>query len=227
MVRGIAITAWLLGLCAGCQGTPAIGGRVPESSAGAVRFDFDDVALGALPAGWGIAETDGKGTPGTWRVADDGAGHRALMLAATRNTGSTFNLLLAPGEHAADVALSVRLRALAGVEDRGGGLVWRCRDGDEYAIARWNPLEENVRVYHVVGGRRTQVASADVFADPDAWHVLAVVARGGRVEVRFDGAALLAYDDGTIAHGGRVGVWTKADAATAFDDFEITGLDAR
>ena len=117
--------------------------------------------------------------------------------------------------------MRVRVRADRGVEDQGGGLVWRAADGENYYIARWNPLEDNLRAYKVVDGRRTQLLTADVVADPDSWHGLVVSMTGERMEVRLDGEVLLFGEDGTFPGGGRVGLWTKADAATSFDDLEV------
>ena len=113
------------------------------------------------------------------------------------------------------------LRAESGVEDQGGGLVWRMRDADNYYVTRWNPLEDNLRIYHVVDGKRSELQSADVSTDPRAWHVLEVEARGERMRVWLDGAKLLEIEDGTFDDGGRVGLWTKADATVSFDGFAV------
>jgi hypothetical protein len=52
----------------------------------------------------------------------------------------------------ADGAIEVRLKAMAGSIDQGGGIVWRVRNRDNYYITRWNPLENNIRLYHVFKG---------------------------------------------------------------------------
>jgi hypothetical protein len=131
-----------------------------------------------------------------------------------------FNVLLADGA-GRDVELSVALRAQQGEIDQGGGLVWRAQDGASYYIARWNPLESNVRAYKVVAGKRQQLASADVELDPRAWHTLAVRMRGELIECELDGRQLLEARDATFAGAGRVGLWTKADARTLFDDLVL------
>jgi hypothetical protein len=133
---------------------------------------------------------------------------------------SVFNVLLADGA-GSDVEVSVALQALGGEVDQGGGLVWRALDGESYYIARWNPLEENFRVYKVVDGKREQLASADVALDPAGWHKLAVRMRGERIECELDGRLQLQASDATFAGAGRIGLWTKADARTAFDDLAL------
>jgi len=185
-------------------------------------FSFDEVSVGALPPSWEVAETNGRGTPGKWAVAEAGREGRCVQLAATANSGRTYNLLLAPITYPADARITVAVRADSGREDQGGGLVWRARDSDNYYVTRWNPLEDNLRAYKVVGGRRTQLASAHVKTRADAWHDLVVQAHGSHIVVSFDGKDLLTFDDSTFSGGGRIGLWTKADAASSFDDFEVS-----
>jgi hypothetical protein len=77
-------------------------------------------------------------------------------------------------------------------------------------------------VYAVVDGKRTApFESADVTADPGAWHELSVSMRGAKIAVRFDGQDVIAVEDRTFAEAGAVGLWTKADASTRFDDLRI------
>lgn len=51
---------------------------------------------------------------------------------------------------------------MAGKEDQAGGVVWRLKDANNYYIARANALEDNVTIYHVVAGRRTEKGRARV-----------------------------------------------------------------
>ena len=145
-----------------------------------------------------------------------------MALARTTNRGHTFNLLLTKRTFPADLTLSVRIKAGTGREDQGGGLVWRARSGDDYYVTRWNPLEDNLRLYRVVGGRRSMITGVRLEADPRKWHRIAVKTQGERIQVFFDGKKMLEARDGTFRGPGRVGLWTKADAASCFDDFRVT-----
>jgi len=188
------------------------------------KLDFEDVAPGSLPAGWTAAETAGAGKLATWRVAEvTGApsGKRVLRLQETKNSGSTFNMLMSAAAFPADLDLAVKIRAESGEEDRGGGLVWRARDADNYYIARWNPLEDNLRAYKVQTGRRTMFKSVELKADTAKWHALRIRAQGSKFQVLFDDKLLIEFEDDTFPQGGKVGVWTKADAASSFDDLEV------
>ena len=200
----------------------------PDPVSAGQLFSFEDDAVGALPRGFVAAETNGAGAPAAWQVTagldPEDPGH--VVSVATTNTGQTYNLLLSGAEFPADLRLSVFVFARAGVEDQGGGLLWRARDADNYYVARWNPLEDNLRLYTVVDGERTLLASADVAARPEVWHRLEVRTRGESITLRFDGVARLEVRDGTFADAGHVGLWTKADAATLFDRLEVVAIES-
>jgi hypothetical protein len=222
-IRGWLACVLLPGSFAGCE-REGVAPSGAAAAAAAPTLGFEDVAPGSLPSGWAIAETKGAGTPALWRVeerADAPEGRRVVRLVETKNSGQTYNLLLCDAAQPADLVLEVRLRADAGDEDQGGGLVWRARDAENYYVARWNPLESNLRTYTVEGGKRTMLASADATDDASAWHTLRIEQRGSRTSVALDGQQLLAAEDATFTAGGRVGLWTKADAATSFDAFVI------
>ncbi len=89
---------------------------------------------------------------GEWKVTvNDTAPSKPHVLAQlAKNSGSTFNLALVNSTDKKDVDLSVQIKPIAGDEDQGGGLVWRAKDANNYYIARYNPLENNYRVYKVV-----------------------------------------------------------------------------
>ncbi|MBI2298612.1 MAG: hypothetical protein HYU66_06615 [Armatimonadetes bacterium] len=124
-----------------------------------------------------------------------------------------------------DVVIELQFKAVAGQEDQGGGPMWRYQDKGYYYIARYNPLENNYRVYKVVKGRRIQLQSADIPASP-GWHKLKVVMVGDHIECYYDGKRALDVKDATFAQAGRVGLWTKADAQTHFDDLTAVAAGA-
>lgn len=202
----------------------------PAASSGQVaagtKLDFEAVDPGKLPTGWVVAETAGAGQPGKWSVQEAAgapSGKRVLRLVETKNSGVTFNLMLSEAVFPADLDLGVRIHADTGNEDRGGGLIWRAKDADNYYVTRWNPLEDNLRAYKVVGGRRSMFKSVEVKTDATQWHAMRVRAKGKSFEVLFDGKIMITFEDDTFAQAGKVGLWTKADAASSFDDLEVAG----
>ena len=113
------------------------------------------------------------------------------------------------------------VKAREGREDQGGRVIWRAQDSNNYYIARWNPLDDNLRLYYVKDGSRRMLVSAEASLSPDRWHTLAIGHEGSHIEVYLNGQRLLEAEDSTFANAGGVGLWTKADAATSFDDFSV------
>jgi len=188
---------------------------------------FDDQPEGQLPRGWTAAKT-GEGEGSVWKiVVYDADGQRGRALAQTSSDGpnALFNLCVLAGSKYADLDLSVRVKAVSGHNDRGGGLVWRYRDANNYYVTRWNPLEDNFRVYHVINGKRTQLANADVKLPAQQWHTVRAVQRGDHIQCYLDDKLLLDVHDQTIKDAGAVGLWSKSDAVTWFDDFTIKTAD--
>lgn len=155
---------------------------------------------------------------GLWRVADDGA-NRVLAQKAL-NGDRVFNVAIVAGTSYKDVDLSVRVKAVEGKLDQGGGIIWRARDKDNYYIARYNPLEPNFRVYKVEGGKRTQLDHADAPADA-GWHTLRITMSGRDITGYLDGKKLLIAEDSTFPDAGKIGLWSKADAQSYFDDLTV------
>ena len=188
------------------------------------RWGFAPDQAGPLPKGWTVAQTN-PGTPVKWQIIEEkdntGKGTKAVALIESKNTGNVFNLLLADGLQAKDLTLQADLKVLGGAEDPGGGLVWRARDPNNYYLARWNHREKNFRVYAVVEGKRKQLGSAKLEADPALWHEVSIKHVGSLIRVEFDRARLLSLVDGTYAAAGQFGLYAKADSTTAFSDIRL------
>jgi hypothetical protein len=196
-----------------------------DAKAPALRLGKDDV--GKLPAGW-KAEKTGKGEGSVWQVvADDTAPSKSGYALAQTAAGPSalFNLCVAEdGPSYKDVEVMVAFKAVRGKLDQGGGIVWRFRDADNYYLARMNPLEDNFRVYKVVGGKRTQLQSKeDIKVPANEWHRLKIKQEGGHIECFLDGKKELDVHDATFKESGKVGLWTKADAQTHFDELRVKG----
>ncbi|WP_254053283.1 hypothetical protein [Singulisphaera sp. GP187] len=155
---------------------------------------------------------------GAWEVANDG-GNRVLHQKA-KNEDAVFNVVLVRPTSHKDVDLSVRVKAMAGAIDQGGGLVWRAKDKANYYLCRYNPLEDNFRLYKVEKGKRTQFADAKVPGDVK-WHTLRATMVGSKITCYLDGKPLLEADDSSFTEAGMVGLWSKADAQSYFDDLTV------
>jgi hypothetical protein len=176
-------------------------------------WTFEDDAPGAIARGF----TNGGGD---WKVVTTDEGKALAQLAESPN--SAFNVALVDGTVARDVDLSVKLKAVEGKNDQGGGLVWRAKDARNYYIARFNHLEDNFRVYKVVNGvRSSPFQNADV-KHHDGWTVVRVTMKGDHIECFLDGKKYLDVTDSTFPDAGRIGVWSKSDARSHFDDLTLT-----
>ena len=198
-----------------------------KSEASRRLWTFERDKVGSVPKGWEAAETSGEGTLATWHVVTDTSApspSHAVAITANKNYGGTFNLLLAEDTSYGDLEIEVMLKAITGQDDQGGGPVWRARDADNYYVCRWNPLEDNFRLYYVKNGRRRTLASAMVKTDPRAWHKIAVEQKGTRIECTFDGKKLLEVEDSTFSKPGMVGLWVKADGRSEFDNVKVADL---
>ncbi|MCC7171948.1 MAG: hypothetical protein IT459_16000 [Planctomycetes bacterium] len=221
-MRPIALCV-VAAMFAGCETVTDLISRDVETPAGALGFDADPV--GGVPNGWKVDGTNQDGPMATWEIAADPTAPSApnvLRMARENHTSEgTFNLCWTDQIQFKNGELFVRFRADGGVEDQGGGILWRARSNQDYYVCRMNPLEHNFRLYWVKDGRRKQIAGCDLDVPMGEWHVLSVTHVGTRIECSIDGEVLLATDDTTFDDAGGVGLWTKADAVTSFDDFAV------
>jgi hypothetical protein len=193
--------------------------------AGAQGITFAVAPVGVMPKDFESMQT-GPGKPGRWEVVEDeqAPGGRALAQVSPDPTDSLFPLLIYMPTVPADVEVRTRLRPIAGKVDQAGGLAVRLLDPDNYYLVRANALEGNVRFYKVVGGKRQQLAGANLRVASNQWHELILRAQGDRFTVTFNGKELFAATDRTITSPGKVAFWTKADSITRFDSLEIKPL---
>jgi 3-keto-disaccharide hydrolase len=184
-------------------------------------------SLGKLPPGW-AADKTGTGDGSVWKVVADGTApsKTGLVLAQTAaGPSALFNLCVKQDESYKDVELRVAFKAVKGENDQGGGFVWHYQNPNNYYVARFNPLEDNFRFYHVIDGKRTQLVTKEGIKIPTGtWHTLAVKHVGDKVECFLDGKKQLDATDSMIQKPGKVGLWTKADAQTHFDNFQVIDL---
>jgi len=190
-------------------------------------WTFDQDAPGKPPAGFSFRHTGGIGRPGRWvveAIKDAPSGGRALGQIDTDQTDGRYAMAVADQPSPKDLRLSVKCKPAAGTVDRACGLVFRYRDENNYYLARANALEDNVRLYHVRNGKRTQLASWDGKVAANAWQTIEVEAKGNLLRVSWSGKRVIEATDATFAEAGKVGLWTKADSVTYFDDLSVTSL---
>ena len=185
--------------------------------------NFDNLKTGAPPPGWTATKT-GKGDPKWEVVADDTAPSKPNVL--KQSGEATYPVCIKDDTSLKDGFVEVKFKPISGKEDQAGGVIWRCKDADNYYIARANALEDNVTIYHTVAGKRSEKKRINTKVASNKWHTLRVDFKDNYFVVTFDGKRAFVWKDDTFKDAGKVGVWTKADSTTLFDDFSY-GADAK
>ena len=220
-MNAVALTVLTSLLVATAQG----GARAPKKTDSMV-WDFEQTLVGQLPASWKVETTNLKGKLAVWQVIEDPTAPSGKNVLAMTNpnlaAGDTFNLCWTDTVSFLDGEIEVRFKAVTGEEDQGGGVIWRAQDKDNYYIARFNPEEDNFRIYYVHNSNREIMATINIVLAPMKWHTLKIVQHGNRYEGYLNGKKLLEGTDDLFAKAGGVGLWTKADAVTSFDGFSVS-----
>lgn len=195
-------------------------------------FDFNKDKVGESPGGFSTALT-GRGRPGKWVVLKDEASPQQGNVLAQMEADPTdyrFPVCVFDGLTTKDADISVKFKPVSGRVDQGAGIVWRFKDKDNYYIVRANALENNVVLYKVQNGRRTDLPLKGIGrtygkkekVTSGQWAALRVVVKGDLFEVYHNGNKLFEVQDETFKDAGKVGLWTKADSVVYFDDLQVT-----
>jgi hypothetical protein len=203
----------------------ALAAATPTQAEGPISVPFTEPQIGALPQGF-AAERTGSGAPADWKMVQDDtmAGGRVLAQTSSDRTDYRFPLAIYQPVSAANVEVSVRFKAVAGTVDRAAGIAVRLADRDNYYVVRANALEDNVNLYRVIKGSRSQIQGTKHKVSSGAWHTLGVKVVGDRFAVSFDDAELYSATDRSLTQAGKVALWTKADSVTHFAALTITPL---
>ncbi len=193
-------------------------------------FTFNDYELGKIPSGWSQYYT-GKGKSTNWKIIND-QGNEVLAQLSSDNPNYHFNEIIFDGIKVKNVALTVKLKGVKGKMDQGGGFVWRFIDKNNYYVVRANPLEDNVVLYKVENGKRTDLPligkgktyGVDVKPLGKGWNTLKLTVLDNVFTVYLNSKQIFQVKDETFVNAGKIGLWTKADAVTYFDDFQVIKL---
>ena len=178
--------------------------------------NFDQTAVGALPAGW-ISGVTGFGSP-QWAVTVDPTAPSKPNVLKQSGSG-TYPWAVKKDISLGDGFVETKFKSIAGKEDQAGGVVWRFQNGRTYYVARANANEDNVSLYYTTLGIRSTIKYVNAPVPLNVWHTLRAEFQGKRIRILLNGKLYIEAEDEHIKEAGAVGVWTKADSVTAFDDF--------
>lgn len=201
-----------------------------------LTIDFEEMSLGLTPAGFSVALT-GDGSRAIWIVENRlvrTQTSKVLIQSTADVTRNRFPLCVYDEFSARNLELSVHFLPLSGRIDQAAGLVWRYQDVNNYYVVRANALEDNVVLYKVENGKRSDLKSvgaeissygAKASVPVNQWSTLQVEINDDKFSVFLNGEHLFDVQDKTFQSAGKVGLWTKADSVTAFDNLVIKSTD--
>ena len=193
-------------------------------------FTFEDYEINKIPTGWTEYYT-GVSPVTEWKIIDDN-GNKVLAQLSKEDVKGHYNEIVYDDLEVKNVELKVSLKGISGERDQGGGFVWRFIDADNHYIVRANPLEDNVVLYIMENGVRTDlplVGKGKTYGtevDPlgNGWNDLKLKVVDDLFTVYLNGKEIFQVRDTIFPNAGKVGLWTKADAVTYFDHFKIKKL---
>ena len=201
---------------------------VSQISASDTIFTFEQSKTGQLPGNWSQYYTGKQGEQANWQVLEV-SGNKVLAQLTSKNPDYHFNNIVFDKITTKNVEMEVNIKAVSGHKDQGGGLIWRFSDAGNYYVVRANPLEDNVVLYKVENGIRTDLPllgkgktyGVDVKKIGKKWNTLKLIVENNIFTVYLNGEELFKVKDETFVKAGKIGLWTKADAVSYFDDFKI------
>ncbi len=203
-----------------------------------LTIDFEGMEPGSNPAGFSVTVT-GDGRRAVWTVENREKGaqtSKVLIQSSTDSISNRFPLCVHEKFSARNLELSVHFLPLSGSIDQAAGLVWRYQDENNYYVVRANALEDNVVLYKMENGIRSDLKpmgagvssyGEEVFVPVGQWSTLKAVINDDRFAVSLNNDHLFDVQDETFQGAGKVGLWTKADSVTAFDNLVIKSTDPK
>ena len=181
---------------------------------------------------WSQYYTGKEGEKPNWQIIDDN-GNKVLAQLSSDNPNYHFNDIVFNNLELKNMELSVKMKGVEGSMDQGGGFIWRFTDANNYYVVRANPLEDNVVLYKVENGRRTDLAvvgkgrtyGVDVKPLGSDWNNLRLTVVDNLFSVFLNNEQIFQVEDNTFKNAGKIGLWTKADAVTYFDEFKVKSIN--
>jgi len=206
-------------------GVTVLSGSDGFTQSAATVIAIANMKVGAAPADFKLDRT-GQGSKSQWSVVQDetSSGGGVIEQTSTDRTDYRFPLAIFETIVAKNVDVSVSFKSVAGRVDQAGGIAVRLVDADNYYVVRANALEDNIRFYRVVAGRREQIHGINTKVTGNEWHTLGIKAESDRFTIEFDGKTLFTAADKTFAGAGKIALWTKSDSITRFDQISIDVL---
>ncbi len=196
-----------------------------------VSLNFDKDALGNPPSGFAPGVKDGA--LGRWEIAADAQSAsppHVLARVPSGSPGGEAQVIFIEKAEAANLDITVRIKAIAAGDGQGGGIVFRAADDRNYYVVWFNPQEKTVRLDKVVNGETKPLQDFKAEnADIGKWHILRLNVVGPVFEASFNNRqAISAHDDAweyRRTAKGKVGLWAQGNGMIYFDNVRYMAMD--
>jgi hypothetical protein len=213
-----------------CRATPDATASTNETaeavgSSKGITIDFDHFATGHTPEGF-VQILTGKGKTVDWAIRPEPtapSSPNVLAQISTEEESFRFPLLVYNKFTAKNVEVTVHFKPISGKIDQAAGVIVRYQDEKHFYVALASALENEVKLYKVVGDIHQPISGASAIVTSGKWHELQLSVQGSHFHICFDGIPLFEAEDDTYQQAGKVGLSTKSDGVIAFDDLHILG----
>jgi hypothetical protein len=163
-----------------------------------------------------------EGAVSPWVSVEDATAAGGVALEQRgRPTYANHSLAIYKPASVTDAEISVRIKAIGGREDQGGGIALRLPAPDNYYLVEMDARRDRVVFLRVVEGNAEEIISVDADIATKAWHTLKVRAVDDEFTVSLDGIWSFTVFDKALSGKGRVALWTATDSVTRFDSLAI------
>lgn len=185
----------------------------------------EEAMVEGLLSEWAVQATRQSGPLATWQLQNDATGPGgAPVLALTKanhDNDSTINLLWNRRGGFLNGGLEFRMKAQGGQKARGGGVVWRVRDKNNYYMALADTQASVLNLYSVKEGTLQSLGQRSYDASGQEWITLRIETWGEQIAVGINGRKVIDLKDSTFLRPGGIGYCTRADATTSFTPIRI------
>jgi len=129
-------------------------------------------------------------------------------------------LTIAKQSHMQDGQIELVMNLLAGQHACTGGVSFGIRDAGSYFMLGLDAHSKRIALYEMIHGRRFKRLRKRYPVDTDRWYDMALRISGLSVQVRLNGAPVLAYT-ANRPPSGQVGMWARADTVVVFDRLAV------
>lgn len=196
------------------------------------RWDFDQDAVGRVPAGFAVSAQGGD--PGAWAVQAHASAYSAPNVLQHRSPPCTreacYSLLGGDELHFAFPDATVQIQHADQNQDAGAGIVMWERGGPTAYVVVLNPSATRVEFYRLREGRADLLGTEAVRLKAGDWHSLRVqrvnyahVSRP-RIAAYVDGFQVAFTPEDVIPMIDRVGLAARGAAAVSFDSLHVVDM---